>query len=151
MNDHQLNHATPAMRAWAQCLIAHESAADHSDHEMEMPPVFFVFGKLRPHLGLLIGRSGFNTLTARALALAIGEVACLQHIEIARDGSFKGLDELERRFGQTVAAEGAVVLLARLLGLLVTFIGHHLTARVMRDVWPELAPEKLRGSAKEVE
>ncbi len=131
MNDPQMNRVTSTMRVWAQCLIAHESAANHYDDGMEMPTVFYVFAKLRPHLGLLIGRTGFNTLVARALALAVAEVACLQGIEIAPDGLFTGLEELEPRFGNKAAAEGAVVLLARLLGLLGNFIGEDLTVRVM--------------------
>jgi hypothetical protein len=35
-------------------------------------------------------------------------------------------------------AEGQVVLLGQLLGLLVAFIGENLTVRVVHEVWPQL-------------
>jgi hypothetical protein len=39
--------------------------------------------------------------------------------------------------------EGCVVLLAQLLGLLVAFIGEHLTLRLVREVWSKLSLNNL--------
>ena len=42
---------------------------------------------------------------------------------------------------------GTCVVLANLLGVLMTFIGDYLTVRILRDIWPDIpeAPE-IRGA-----
>ena len=69
-------------------------------------------------------------------------------MEVAADGSLKGLDELQPQIDKEQAREGGAILIAQLLGLLLTFIGEGLTLRIVRDVWPEAAFEG-RVSEKE--
>ena len=39
--------------------------------------------------------------------------------------------------------QGRVVLIAQLLGLLVTFIGEKLTVRMVREIWPKVSLKGL--------
>ena len=94
--------------------------------------------KLRGPLGKLMGVGGFRSLLARSLALAGAEVPWLGTLQIKADGSLEGLNESEVKLDWSATAEGEVVLVAQLLGLLVTFIGAGLTQRLLHDVWPEL-------------
>jgi len=50
----------------------------------------------------------------------------------------EGLEETQTEFDPRMIAEGEVALVARLLGLLVTFIGPALTQQLLRDIWPKL-------------
>ena len=60
----------------------------------------------------------------------------------------KGLDELGPQRDKDIAKEGGAILIAQLLGLLLTFIGEGLTLRLVQDVWPEAAFDD-RDSGKE--
>ena len=60
-------------------------------------------------------------------------------MQIAADGSLQGLDELGPQVGKDQTAEGGAILIAQLIGLLLTFIGEGLTLRMVQDVWPEAA------------
>ena len=63
-------------------------------------------------------------------------------MQVNAEGSLEGWDELERgaQVDPDKIAEGGVVLLAQLLGLLVAFVGESLTLRFVLDVWPKLPP-----------
>ena len=63
------------------------------------------------------------------------------HVEA--DGSFGGLDELAAQVDPKKLAEGSVVLLAQLLGLLVAFIGGNLTLQLVREMWPKIPLDDL--------
>jgi hypothetical protein len=134
-----MKRATPQMRVWSQCLIAFETGEDHSS-EIVPPSAFHALEKLRPHLVRLMGTSGYRALKARALVLAQGEVRALEVLQVNPSGVVEGLEAFDARFSHEVKTEAGIVLLARLLGLLVTFIGQALTAQVIHEVWPELAP-----------
>jgi hypothetical protein len=90
-----------------------------------------------------MGKVGFRELLSRALALANAEVPWLRAVHVKADGSFEGLDELGAQVDPDEIFEGRVVLLAQLLGLLVTFIGEDLTLRLVREVWPKLSLNNL--------
>ena len=81
-----------------------------------------------------MGAAGFRALISRALVLASAEAACLRDLHIKADGSFEGLDELEAHANPEEIAAGGLVLLARLLGLLVTLIGENLTLQLLNNV-----------------
>jgi hypothetical protein len=125
------------MRDFAERLIAHEMKGNHSS-ETKPPMIFFVVDKLRPHLATLMGNVGFRALLSRALALANAEVPWLRAVHVKADGSLEGLEELGAQLAPKEIAEGRVVLLAQVLGLLVAFIGEDLTLRLVREVWPKL-------------
>jgi hypothetical protein len=126
------------MRDFAERLIAYETRGNKSS-ETETSGPFLVGEKLRPQLAALMGNVGFRALLSRALALANAEVPWLREVHVNTDGSFQGLDELGAQVGPDKIFEGRVVLLAQLLGLLVTFIGELLTLRLVREVWPKLS------------
>jgi hypothetical protein len=60
-------------------------------------------------------------------------------VQVAADGSLQGLDELEPQIDKEQAKEGGAVLIAQLIGLLLTFIGEGLTLSMVQAVWPEAA------------
>src|SRR6266404_5858740 len=133
-----MSRATPKMRDFAKRLIAYEARGNKSLATKKIPPAFRVCEKLRAHLSTFMGNAGFRALLARSLALASAEVAWLRAMHVKADGSLEGLDELEAQLDPNEIAEGCVVLLAQLLGLLVAFIGEDLTLQLARDVWPKL-------------
>jgi hypothetical protein len=125
------------MRDFAERLIAYETRGNKSS-ETKTSVAFLVGEKLRPQLATLMGNVGFRALLSRALALSNAEVPWLRAVHVKADGSFEGLDELGAQVDPEDIFEGRVVLLAQLLGLLVSFIGENLTLRLVRDVWPKL-------------
>ena len=130
-----MSRATAKMMAFSERLIAHELKRNGS-----LPPgAFAVIERLRPTLATLLGNIGFGALLSRALVLARVEVDWPHALRVKSDGSFDGLDELEAQMDRVKIAEGRVVLLAQLLGLLVAFIGEPLTLRLLSDAWPKLA------------
>lgn len=134
-----MTRATPYMRVLSQSVIAHETE-ENPPSEINAPTAFFVFEKLRPHLANLMGRVGVRALVQRALALANAEVSTLRAVKVNADGGLERFDGLEAQFGREATTEGSLILLAQLLGLLVAFIGEHLTVRMVREVWPKLSP-----------
>ena len=128
------------MRDFAERLIAYETKGNKSS---ETAAIFLVGEKLRLHLTALMGNVGFRALLSRALALANAEVLWLRAVHVKADGTFEGLDELGAQVGPEKIAEGSVVLLAQLLGLLVAFIGGSLTLQLVREMWPKIPLDDL--------
>jgi hypothetical protein len=126
----------PQTRDLAQSLIAHEGAAGQTSEPMELA-AFRVCETLRQPVCALAGVGGFRALLSRALALARAEAPNLSVLQVAADGSFEGLDELGRQIDKDQVREGGVILVAQLLGLLLTFIGETMTSRL---VTPEVRP-----------
>jgi len=129
--------AATKLKQFARRLLACEAApgkpADAGDSA-----AFRVCEKLRGPLGKFMGVGGFRSLLSRALVLASQEVHWLRALQIKADGSLEGLDELEVKLDWPATAEGEIVLVSQLLGLLVTFIGGELTVRLLHDIWPKL-------------
>jgi hypothetical protein len=128
-----MNRATPKLRIYAERLIAFEMSRNASS-ESKPTAAFVVIEKLSPHFGALMGAAGFRALISRALVLASAEVAWLRELHVREDGSFEGLNELESQANPEEIAAGGIVLLARLLGLLVTFIGEDLTLQLLSNI-----------------
>jgi hypothetical protein len=133
-----MSRATPQMRDFAERLIAYEARGNKSS-ETRTPTIFLVSEKLRPHLARLMGNVGFHALISRACVLAKAEAPGLPAVHVKSDGSLEGLDELEAQVDPKEIAEGSVVLVAQLLGLLVTFVGEKITLGLVREVWPKLS------------
>ena len=128
-----MNRVTPKMRIYAERLIAYEmTRAVYS--ESTPSAAFVVIEKLSPHFGPLMGAAGFRALIARALVLANAEVAWLRDLRVGEDGSFEGLKKLEAHSNPEEIATAGIVLLARLLGLLVTLIGEDLTLQLLSNI-----------------
>jgi hypothetical protein len=90
-----------------------------------------------------MGTTGFRALLARSLVLGAAEVPWLGTITVGADGGWQGLKEPGALHDSVQVAEGGVVLLARLLGLLTAFIGEDLTVRLIREIWLELTLDDL--------
>ncbi len=87
----------------------------------------------------LIGQVGVEALTGRALHLAQRESPWLvqtREPEQAERPFTQVIACLERQ-DRAVAIEAAGAVFATLTGLLVTFIGEPLTARLLRQAWPD--------------
>jgi hypothetical protein len=92
-------------------------------------------------LAPVIGDVGVAVMTDRALHLAAREYPWLPSSEPgAADTSFtKVIDALKRLDDPAVAADGAAAVFEAILGLLATFIGEPLAARLVQQAWPEAA------------
>ncbi len=132
-------------------LLTHEAAGSR-DLEPLIEAAERVSDKLRAHLSRRIGQEGFRTLLARALALTTAQFPHLSAVRVGADGALIGLRAAQGRRtegawdrqAQEDSVEGAVALIAHLLGLLITFIGEELTLRILSSVWPDFA---LDGAA----
>jgi hypothetical protein len=120
------------IREIARRLLADELAGDHVA-EANMPALALVAEKLRRPLVTLTGIAGFRSLLARALTLAKALAPVLNSLQIEPDGSLTGFGNNEAQI-----EEAGVILIAELLGLLVTFIGERLMLTLVRDAWPDL-------------
>jgi hypothetical protein len=81
--------------------------------------------------------------------LARAEVPNLNAVQVADDGSLEGLEQLASQSDTEQDGNGGAILIAQLIGLLLTLIGEGLTLRLVQDVWPEAAfdgPRKERES-----
>jgi hypothetical protein len=132
----------PQMRRFAAGLIAYEASKSKSS-PAALPVAFHVCEKLRPHLVTLMGNEGFRAVLARALTLANAEVPWLRGVQVKMDGSLEGLDQLKPKLDVDQLAEGRVILLSQLLGLLMAFVGEKLTLHLVEDVWPEAPLDDL--------
>ena len=115
-------HAGPAAGAEALAAAAHRAYDDLA--RVSAP---------------LIGQVGVDALTGRALHLARREYPWLvQHARAgAADGPFAQVIFCLERQDPAVATEAAGAVFATFTGLLVTFIGEPLTARLLRKAWPD--------------
>ena len=131
----------PEMRDLAQRLLAYEANADGSSEPVGSTTLR-VYEKLRQSLGELAGTAGFQSLASRALTLARSEVPSLSTVQVAADGNLQGMSAIEPPINAEKARvhEGGVILISRLLGLLLIFLGEALTMNLVRDVWPD-APD----------
>ena len=130
-----MNKATPAIQNLARRLIALEAARDPSNGPID--ETTRACERLRVQLSKLAGAAGFRSLMARAKALATVELPWLESVQVRADGSLEGFDAARRQQGAVPGDEPGTVVVAQLLGLLVTFIGEPLTLRLVRDVWPD--------------
>jgi len=140
-----MNTATPAIRNLARRLIALDAARDPSAGPAD--EAVRACEKLRVPLAKLAGVAGFRSLMARAMAAATAEVPWLASVQVRVDGSLEGVDAARLHQGAVPGGEAGVVLVAQLIGLLVTFIGEPLTWQLVRDAWPDAATDETDGRA----
>lgn len=123
------------MREFARRLIDHEAKGSQSS-KADLSPAFRICEMLRSHMSTFLGKTGFGALLARSLVLGAAEAPWLGTFSVRADGGWQGLEEAGALDDKKQVAEGGVVLLARLLMLLTTFIGQALTVRLVREIWP---------------
>ena len=134
-----MRRTTPRTRAFAQRLIDCERAGERASAKT-VPTALVICTKLQPDLASLMGDSGFRAVMSRALTLAKLESPQLDALRITTNDERADLYEYEPGLTPDDVEDGGVVLVAQLLGLLGTFIGDSLTERIVRGVWPKLAP-----------
>jgi hypothetical protein len=134
-------------RYLAKRLLAYEGEAGPNSVTGDSA-AFRVCAKLRQPLITLAGVDGFRSLLTRALTLARAEAPSLIAVQVAADGSVIGFGEFASRPEKDIATDEGAVLIAYLIGLLVTFIGEGLTSRLVEDVWPGVI---LNGRVSEKE
>jgi hypothetical protein len=125
----------------ARRLLALEAALPPAATDAAPQPAVRVCEKLRLSLSRFAGADGFTALLRRALALARADEPTVAAVKVLADGRLEGLEKLfagadERGLGSSIA------IVAHLLRLLVTFIGAPLTLRLVREAWPDLAPDE---------
>jgi len=125
------------MRDLAHRLFAYEVVAGKTSEPVEFATLR-VYEKLRQSLSAFAGVAAFESLAFRALTQAKSEVPSLWAVQVAEDGSLQGLGEFESQvdIDMDLTGEGGIVLIARLLGLLLIFLGEALTLSLLRNAWP---------------
>jgi hypothetical protein len=96
--------------------------------------------KLSAGLSRTVSTTGSQALVSRALHLARAEFPFLEGVTagLAPGRCYEGLIESTRDVEAAEVATGLVAVLARLLDLLVKYIGEKLTLRMVWEVWPDL-------------
>jgi hypothetical protein len=131
---------TPTTRELAQRLLTYEAVGDGTANA-DTQAVCRVCDKLRRSLTTVAGAAGFRSLLARALTLAKKESPLLSAWEVKSDGSLQGLN--------SEAEQAGSVLIAQLIGLMITFIGESLTLRLLHDVWLDLPDSEVKFERNE--
>lgn len=144
-----MNTVSPAIEELARRLLAFESPhgqppgapADRAARVCE---------RLRGPLSKLAGPASYRALLSRALALAKANAPSLATMRVEADGRLERSGETRPDEYAADADRGPRVLVAQLLGLLVTFIGEPLTLTLVRDAWPDAGSEgsDFRTNAK---
>jgi len=113
----------------AQRLIAYEARS--GSETGARPAALRVCEKLRRPLSKVAGVAGHRALLMRALFLARRETDALAAVRITEEGSLEGLA------CSATEPEGAL-LVAELLGLLVTFRGEDHMLCMLNELWPKV-------------
>lgn len=129
--------ATVELKTAAKRVLAPEIAASKRGGTSAAAAVS---ERLHRVLSTLLGAAGFRALLARAVTLAKAEAPALKAVVVENDGSLAGLDALRGKDG---FADGEVVLVAHILGLLVTFVGEALMLRLVSDACPDAKLDDL--------
>jgi hypothetical protein len=143
-----MSTASPAIRDLVRRLLAYDTAHAHRP-DGQVNDAVRVLEELRVRLSKLMGVVGFSSLLSRSLALAKAEVSSLEAVQVRADGTLEGFNEDGQHQDAETAANRGVVLVAHLLGLLVTFIGAPLTLRLLRDAWPEAPIDEIDLKSEE--
>jgi hypothetical protein len=121
----------------AQRLLAYENARGKTSEPTEFA-AFRVCERLRQPVITFAGVAGFRSLLSRALTLARAKVPALSPVQVAADGSLKGLDELRPQVDADQAKEAGIILITQLLGLLVRVVGEAMTLQLVTS---EILPD----------
>jgi hypothetical protein len=102
--------------------------------------------RLRSALTPFVGTAGVRALMRRALVLANEDEPTLAGVRLLEDGSLAGFGDPGAEEGaRRAGARGGVALIARLLDLLIAFIGEPLMLRLLSDAWPDVPAGSLRS------
>ena len=118
-------------RNLAHSLVASEADAGTSSLQTGLATVR-VYERLRQQLGASVGVDGFQAFASRALALAKSHSPRLGTVQITANGDLRGLGAVESQAEEN--GEAGIILIAQLLGLLLTFLGEATTLRLIEDL-----------------
>lgn len=138
-----MSPVAPNLRQFARRLLALEAAAPEASGSSDFAALR-VCEKLRRHLTRLTGVAGFRSILGRVLALACDEAPWVTSLKVAPDGGLKGLEEIQAKVSRSALNQGGVILIAHLIGLLVTFIGEALTFNLVQEAWPDISKGDLK-------
>ena len=147
--------ASPHMRDLARRLLTYEAGAGKTCEPIEFPTLR-VYEKLRKGLGEFAGVAGFQSLASRALVLAKTEAPSLSTVRIAADGALQGFEQGvdnsecsiegdKDKAAEHPVSERGVILISRLFGLLLIFLGEALTLSLLRITWPGAALDDCKS------
>lgn len=125
----------------ARWLLDTEAVMGKSSDE-NFCAVYELCEKLRSLISELAGVAGYKSVLSRALALAKAEVPGLKAFNVGQDGRLEILVKEGSGKQSGKISDGDLILVAKFLELLDTFIGENLTRKLIHDVWPE-APFKV--------
>jgi len=144
-----MDTATPAIQNLARQLLAGEPSRPRGAIG-SMNQAVRACEKLRMPLTRLAGATGYTSLLSRALVLAKRQAPSLKRLKVVPDGSLGGIDGIPPDSTATDASPDAgLILVAQLLGLLVTFIGAPLTLRLLHESWPAMSIDAITRSIEE--
>jgi hypothetical protein len=138
---------SPKTRDLAQQLLIYEANAGKNSTPTESLTLC-TYEKLRQCLVSFAGVASFQSIAVRALVLAQAEVPGLCAVHISAEGSLQGLGDVEfqtildkdlpasQKAGEDPPGEAEVILVACILGLLLTLLGEALTLSLLRNAWP---------------
>ena len=120
-------------RDLARSLVARETDSNTTARRTE-PASARAYEKLRRLLSTPVGADGFQSLAARALALARSESPRLEAVQVMANGGVLGLDEVEFQTNSEEVGEFGIIVIAQLLGLFLTLLGESTTLRLLEDL-----------------
>jgi hypothetical protein len=135
----------------ARRLLTHE-AGEQQDQLRAGEQVYL---RLRNHLAVLLGTTGFDALWARAIRVAQHEFhsgddsTTDESIVMPISVHPPGLHAAVSGHHPAVALQNLVIAYASFLTLLFTFIGEDLGVRFIRQIWPSLPQDALELRAEE--
>ena len=127
------NGPTNEIKKLAEYLLGFETDAPIVA-QSKSASTYRVCEKLRHPISTLAGSAGFRALLMRSVAVARVECQILKAVRVESDGTLGGLESLSPE----EAHEAGPILIAHLLGLLVTFIGSALTIQLVMEQWPDM-------------
>ena len=105
--------------------------------------------KLRRPFSTLAETAAYRSLISRALTLAKKEAPSLGEVQVKEDGSLEQTGTIKlQQYMDEAAKQEETLLVAQVLGLLVTFIGQALTLRLVRDLWPDVPFEEMNSETE---
>jgi hypothetical protein len=120
-------------RDMARSLVACEAEASTVSLQAE-PASVRAYERLRRQLSAQVGVDGFQALASRALALAKSQSPRLSAVQVTANGGLRGLGEVESQTDTDEDDEAGIILIAKLLGLFLTFLGEATTLRLIEDL-----------------
>lgn len=119
----------------AERLLDYETAAGDTT-ESNKSALMRVCERLRLPLSAIVGVADYRSLLSRALMLAKLETPSLSTVQVTTDGSLQYLSETAPQLDRKCGREEGVILLDKLLGLFLSFLGTALTLQLVEDISP---------------